>query len=158
MGRDGRQSGDPPSLQLRDETLPCAQHLDPDGTMLPTSEWIHVNGTIPICSLDQVLRSIQELLLEEEERGIIDLQADWNPVKDPFVPILPPSGGSRNDADGGIDRQREIDDAEAGEQDTEDASGASPSSLSPSPLIEAAHVVLSPYGRPNGWHIKLANR
>lgn len=117
---DDTNSSDDFVLTLRDERLPCAQHLDPDGTTFPTSEWISINGTLPICSLEEVISSVSTILMEEEYKGIIDLEAEWNPVQDPQVPTL------------------RFDD--------------------PRPLIEAAHVVLSPFGRPNGWNIKFANR
>jgi hypothetical protein len=113
-----------PSLMLKDQRLPCAQHLDPDGTMLPTSDWIHINGTLPIGSLDQIIQSTEQWLRLEEEKGIIDLDAEWNPVNDAQVPLISLEDLAENQT----------------------------------PMIEAAHVVLSPFGRPNGWHIKLANR
>lgn len=116
-----------PTLTLRDARLPVAQHLDPDGTTLPTSDWIHINGTLPIGSLDHVLQSVVQLLLLEEQKGIIDLDAEWNPVHDPQVPLV-------------------------SLEDVLEEQGSSHF------LVEAAHVVLSPYGRPNGWHLKLANR
>eukprot|EP00934_Nitzschia_sp_Nitz4_P003522 Nitzschia sp. Nitz4//scaffold21_size171442//159282//160355//NITZ4_002192-RA/size171442-processed-gene-0.32-mRNA-1//1//CDS//3329542504//3512//frame0 len=108
------------SIRLQDVRKPCAQHLDPTGKMLPTSEWIHINGTLPVCSLEQVLSAVDLLLHEELIRGVIDLEADWNPIQDPYVPTISP----------------EMED----------------------PLIEAAHVVISPFGRPNGWYVKLRNR
>jgi hypothetical protein len=95
--------------------------LDPKGTILPRNEWIHVNGTLPICSLDEVISSFEKMLKREEsECGIVDLEAPWNPLQDENVPTH---------------------------------------SLDPStPIIEAAHVVISPFGRPNGWYLKFSNR
>lgn len=109
---------------LKDERLLCGEHLDPDGTVLPSSDWIHVIGTLPIGSLNQILESIERWLREEEQKGIIDLDAEWNPVHDPQVPLVSLEDLTENQK----------------------------------PIIEAAHVVLSPFGRPNGWHLKLANR
>jgi hypothetical protein len=109
-----------PSLELQDKRLPVAQHLDPEGKLLPTSDWIHVNGTLPICSLDEVLHSFENFLKEEEIRGIVDLDGLWNPVQDVHCPTL---------------------------------------TLDHEPItVQAAHVVISPFGRPNGWHLKLPNR
>lgn len=130
------QSTPPLTLMLRDERLSVAQHLDPDGTTLPTSEWIHINGTLPTGSLDQVLNSIEQILREEEQKGIIDLDAEWNPVQDPQVPLLV------------------LDDILQQSQDQTKPTGRSGVAA----LVEAAHVVLSPFGRPNGWHLKLPNR
>ncbi len=118
----------PPTLLLRDVRLPVAQHLDPDGSTLPTSDWIHINGTLPIGSLDQVLHSVELILREEDQKGIIDLDAEWNPVQDPQVPLVM--------LEGYVHTRRPH---------------------KPS-MVEAAHVVLSPFGRPNGWHLKLTNR
>jgi hypothetical protein len=70
-----------------------------------------------------MLNSMKQLLLEEELKGIIDLDAEWNPFIDAQVPLI------------------SLDDVSA---DT--------------PLIQAAHVILSPFGRPTGWRLKLANR
>ena len=125
-----------PSLLLQDVRLPCAEHLDPDGTMLPTSDWIHVNGTLPLGSLNQIVNSIDTILQEEAHKGIIDLDAEWNPVQDSHVPLVSP------------------------DQFIMTRNARNPTSpLSPSSTwIQAAHVVLSPFGRPNGWHVKLPNR
>lgn len=111
-----------PQLKLQDERLPCFQHLDPKGSILPKSEWIHVNGTLPICSLAEVVQSFENMLRREEIGwGIVNLEAPWNPVQDSEVPSL------------------------SLQQDNMD-------------LVQAAHVVISPFGRPNGWLLKLANR
>ena len=109
-------------LKLKDERLKCAQHLDPLGNILPKSEWIHVNGTLPICSLNEIVGSFENLLRKEEkEFGLVDLEALWNPIQDSKVPTL-------------------------SLEDNENA------------IVQAAHVVISPFGRPNGWLLKLANR
>lgn len=111
-----------PRLKLKDEILQCAKHLDPNGDILPKSEWIHVNGTLPICSLNEIVTTFEDLLRREErEWGLVDLDSPWNPIQDPKVPTL--SLEEENKA-----------------------------------IVQAAHVVISPFGRPNGWLLKLPNR
>ena len=95
--------------------------MDPKGKILPKSDWIHVNGVLPICSLEDVLSSFEKMLRQEEARGIVDLDAPWNPVQDEAVPTIT------------LDNLN-------------------------TPMVEAAHVVVSPFGRPNGWYLKFANR
>jgi hypothetical protein len=62
--------------------------------------------------------------MEEEQKGIIDLDAEWNPYHDANVPMM---------------------------ISLEDLSAQTP-------LIQAAHVILSPFGRPTGWRLQLANK
>jgi hypothetical protein len=113
------ERGEPQRLQ--NVSLPCAQHLDPKGILLPSSCWIHVDGVPPLCTLHTILDTFIELLAVEQEQGIVDLDAFWNPIEDQAVPTLP-------------------------------------TKLSIPNWIEAAHVVLSPFGRPTGWHVKFTNR
>ena len=79
-----------------------------------------MNGTLPVCSLDEVVGTFENLLRLEEERGIVDLDAPWNPIQDDKVPTVTLG----NDE----------------------------------PIVEAAHVIVSPFGRPNGWYLKFRNR
>jgi hypothetical protein len=121
-----------PQLKLQDERLPCFQHLDPTGDILPKSEWIHVNGTLPICSLEEVVQSFETMLQREEsDWGIVDLEAPWNPVQDSEVPSL------------SLKKQQQDQDQD------QDHIGE---------IVQAAHVVISPFGRPNGWLLKFSNR
>lgn len=97
-----------------------AEHLQSAGEYVPTSPWIRVDNSPPLSSLDAMLAGIRKALRQqEEERGILNLDAAWEPG-DSSVPFL--------DA---LD-----------EQD----------------VIRKAHVLLSPFGRPTGWHLKLDNR
>ena len=111
------------STQFENESKLCGQHLDPQGTLLPTSTWIKLEGTLPISSLETVLDSIGKVLQYEQARGIVDLDAMWNPMQDATVPIIIATPHNR------------IED-----------------------WICAAHVILSPFGRPAGWHIQFQNR
>jgi hypothetical protein len=113
-----QESSAPLLRQFKDERLPAAQHLDPDGKELPTSEWIHVGLNHPFCAMEEIVAFFEKLLREQADEAV-DLEAEWNPHQDESLPFLEIPEGS---------------------------------------CIEAAHVVLSPYGRPNGWHLKFPNR
>jgi hypothetical protein len=110
---------------FQDRRLPCRDHWDPLRQILPTSDWVHIEGTLPLTSLDEVVNSIENILYDELERGVMDLEAPWNPMQDAQAPFLP----LKQDENTGP----------------------------PLFYIQAAHVVLSPFGRPSGWHLKLAN-
>jgi hypothetical protein len=137
---DPTTTADPSPLRLgtwmlQDRLLPCADHLDPEGTLLPKSDWIRVVGTLPVGSLNSMVNSMNRLLMEEAHKGIIDLDAEWNPFVDAHVPLI------------------------SVEDYLSSPSSSSSSSSTPAPsLIDAAHVILSPFGRPSGWRLKLANR
>jgi hypothetical protein len=130
----GLRSSSPPlssrSHPKRSGPLPCADHLDPDGAVLPKSCWIEVKGILTICSLDSMLTTFQNLLDLERQRGIVDLDALWDPAEQPTVPLLQWDDGQPNPA----------------------------SSSSSSSWVQAAHLLLSPFGRPTGWHLKFQNR
>lgn len=121
---------------FRDVRLPSRQHLellqDDHDSPLPTSEWVHVEGTLPLTTLDEVITSVEHVLHQELERGVVDLDALWNPIQDPSVPTI----------------QYGLDDCHNNATQEQQESQF---------RIQAAHVVLSPFGRPNGWHLKLAN-
>jgi hypothetical protein len=91
--------------------------------ILPTSDWIHVDGILPNSSLEMVVDTFSKVLVNEQAIGIVDLDALWNPVEDPAVPTLAPLE----------DEQQQQ-------------------------WIQAAHLVLSPFGRPTGWYLKFTNR
>ena len=111
------------STNFENETKTCAQHLDPQGKLLSTSDWIHVDGILPNSSLEMILDTFSKVLVNEQAIGIVDLDALWNPVDDPAVPTLAPM--------------------DYNEQHN---------------WIQAAHLVLSPFGRPTGWYLKFPNR
>ena len=87
--RNNKEEAAAPKLNLKDEVLPCHEHLDPDGNILGKSEWIHANGTLPICSVEEVIEAFETHVLREAERwGIIDFEAPWNQVQEASVPTL----------------------------------------------------------------------
>lgn len=130
------------SLPPANVALTCSQHLDPDGIILPTSSWIEVKGILPISSLDSILETFQRLLDAEREMGIVDLDALWNPNEQPSVPLL-----KFDDQDDGLTKSSVIRGIGGGDENK-----------SLQNWVEAAHVVLSPFGRPKGWHLKFRNR
>jgi len=134
----------PESWMVQDRILPCGEHLDPEGNMLPKSDWIKILGTLPIGSLNHVLNSVEQILQKEDTKGIIDLDAEWNPFVNAQVPIL------------SLD---EYSSSLSSVSASSSSSSSSPSLDEEKPkMIQAAHVVISPFGRPTGWRLKLANR
>ncbi|KAG7354167.1 hypothetical protein IV203_003523 [Nitzschia inconspicua] len=133
LEEEQQQTPPPPGIPtFRDEFLPCRRHLDPEGTFLPTSDWVQVDGTLALTSLEELVMSIENILYEELEHGVIDLEALWNPQQQgETVPLLP-----IQDTDGTNDDDNVV---------------------SPHFRIQAAHLMLSPFGRPTGWHLKLSN-
>lgn len=116
---------------------------------------------------------MEGILIKEASHpaGIVDLDAPWNPLRDKRIPRLRTTGGVIPAAPGGhvgTDHRRYDDD----DDDSDDEEGedwetdgdvteqqqrrppAPPSSLF---QVRAAHVTLSPFGRPNGWKVQLAN-
>ncbi|KAL3914263.1 MAG: hypothetical protein SGILL_006173, partial [Bacillariaceae sp.] len=130
-------------------------HLDPDGSLLPTSEWVHLNGTLPLSSLDEVVTSIEQILYEElVGAGVVDLDAMWHPLQDEEVPTVP-IVRAEVDTDNSVDH----DDDDSLDQDLEDniENLTMEEAKGQTFHVQAAHVVLSPFGRPTGWHVKLAS-
>ena len=136
-------------------------------------------------SLDEVLDSIENILRKEasetEGSGIIDLDALWNPHFDgedlPLVPsileipIQDPSfeerpeyvldedtSGSNSNSSHENKNENEIENENDGDSDSNgDTSGDSTTMPMESFRVVKAHVNLSPFGRPTGWNLKLAN-
>mmetsp|Transcript_25210 Transcript_25210/g.69511 ORF Transcript_25210/g.69511 Transcript_25210/m.69511 type:complete len:444 (-) Transcript_25210:3807-5138(-) len=155
--------------RFRNERLPCRQHLDPDGSMgFPTSDWVQIFGALPMTSLEGILDSIEGILRRElleptrtnqRHGGVVDLDAEWNPVEDhsgaPLVDEIldrvpcaseeqRPEFALDNDTDGDRDPVKNND------------NGTNNSQVEAFRAIKA-HVVLSPFGRPTGWNLKLAS-
>jgi len=62
-------------------------HLKAAGQIVPESSWIHIYNIPPISSLEGMLDGIEKSLKKEEEQGIVDLDAPWQP-SDPTVPFV----------------------------------------------------------------------
>jgi len=123
------------TLKFTDQWIPCREHLDPHNSILPTSNWIKIMGTLPITSLEEVLSSVEKILYREvTETGVVDLDAPWNPIQDEAVPTISPIQSDDNNTDNNSD-------------------GCSQQPFQ----VQAAHVILSPFGRPTGWKVKLYN-
>jgi hypothetical protein len=98
-------------------------------------------GTLPFTSLEEVVSSIEEILWQElTVTGVVDLEAMWNPLKDETVPTV------------SIVEEDNACDSEKGQTD----SAMSDTKRQPF-RVQAAEILLSPFGRPTGWKVKLAN-
>lgn len=140
--------------RFRDASLPSRKHLDPNNSFLPTSDWVQIFGALPTTSLEEVLVSIESVLEQEANKGtIVDLDADWNPHNDGETPPLVPSilevpvQATPNRPEYSLDKgivPDELDDDTTLVQ------------MECFRVIKAL-VVLSPFGRPTGWNLQLAN-
>jgi len=69
----------PATTTLQPALMLVADHLKELGENIPESNWIEVRGIKPISSLQAVIMAIEKALNVEQERGILDLEAEWNP-------------------------------------------------------------------------------
>jgi hypothetical protein len=110
-------------------------HLKAQGeTVMPASTWVQIEGISPISSLEAMLSSIRSVLDAEQALGMIDLDAPWSdgqPV--PFLSF--PAAQAMDDND-----------AQHADQTNEDK------------WVRQAMIILSPFGRPTGWYLRLDNR
>jgi hypothetical protein len=135
--------------------LPCREHLDPQGKLLPTSSWVHVDGTLPLTTLEELLWSMEQILFEElsSGAGVVDLDAPWNPLQDQSVPTVPMTVVVEEE-----NHDHDHDDEPTDQDVVDDIGNVNLPATRRQPFhVRAAHVVLSPFGRPTGWHLKLAN-
>lgn len=117
------------------EQLVASSSSTANGTKhVPESRWIKVLGVPPLSSLEAMVAGVNRALDEEHRvRGILDLDAVWDPDGDGESSSLPflSFGDGDNDGDGnsgGID------------------------------WVRKAKVILSPFGRVTGWKVQLENR
>jgi hypothetical protein len=85
-------------------------------------------------SLEAMMMGIHEALQIEQERGIVDLDALWNPAVDESLPFMAPSDAGTDNNDGRTNKKYNDE------------------------WVKAAHLILSPFARPCGWHIRFQNR
>lgn len=123
-------------------------------------------------SLEEVLGSVEDILRNElaglssnrnnPYGGVIDLDADWNPVEDGNTnpPLIPGMIHYSPDTTAPTEDRREYALDEAIETSS-DASASTEDNVGPIQVesfrVIKAHVVLSPFGRPTGWNLRLAN-
>ena len=165
--------------RYRDASLPCRQHLEEQSGWkeYPTSDWVQIFGALPMTSLNEVLDSIENILRKEasetEASGIIDLDALWNPHVDgeslPLVPSIleipiqdlsveerpeylldEDTSVSNSNSSHENKNENEI------ENENENLDDSSTMPMESFRVLKA-HVNLSPFGRPTGWNLKLAN-
>jgi hypothetical protein len=96
-----------------------AMQLESGGEKLPQSCWVQIENIPPLSSLNAILMGVKTALDTEQGRGIIDLDASFQPEQDGILPFV---------------------------------------SLDTEEWVLNAKVILSPFGRPTGWHLRLQNR
>jgi hypothetical protein len=79
---------------------------------------VRVDNIPPLSSLDAMVMGVTKALKAEQERGIVDLEAVYDPHDSASVPFLSYDGR----------------------------------------WVKKAHVILSAFGRPMGWHLQFDNR
>ncbi len=144
--------------RFRDASLPCRKHLDPSNSFLPTSDWVQIFGALPTTSLEEILVSIEGVLEQEFHKGtMVDLDAHWNPHRDGETPPLVPSilevplQATPRRPEYALDQgEEELD-------EREDTTTSTTRIQMECFRVIKAHVVLSPFGRPTGWNLQLAN-
>jgi hypothetical protein len=186
-GRNRNRNNRFPNVQFRDVNLPCRRHLDPhDSTGLSTSNWVQIFGALPMTSLEEVLNSIENILIDEltssDKDGVIDLDSFWNPLQDASIPMISPFAEQPRIDEPTKEHEIVLLDQEEDEEVTynnssndsnseptttgddnddcynsnEDANNTDAKQIEPF-RVRKAHVVLSPFGRPTGWNLELAN-
>jgi hypothetical protein len=136
---------------------------------VPTNEWVVVNNTSPISTLEAMVEGINDALdtVLTEHGGITDLEALWDPrmylgqIRLPQLDFdsIFPQYSSRV-------MQPTIETASTtghdNNQNEEEESLLSRRVISPQDdsfrWVHEARMLLSPYGRPLGWKLKFANR
>lgn len=119
-------------------------------------------------SLEEVLDSIENILRKETSKsdGVVDLDAEWNPHTDgEDLPLVPSVLEIPINDDPALRERREyaLDKASSNKStDINVNSDCDGTNNETTMTIESfrvvkAHVVLSPFGRPTGWNLKLAN-
>ncbi len=131
-----------------------AQHLIASGEKLPTTNWIKISGISPMSSLESMLAGItQALEFEKNYRGILDLDAMWDP---------PLTSKETKDDDDDDDDENENETIPFLSFTTDDEGSSSLNNSihnnKTNFWINKAKLILSPFGRPTGWKVQLDNR
>jgi len=132
-------------------------------------------------SLDEILESIEGILRKEllqpdrdnRHGGVVDLDAAWNPLEDDggvplvseltnCVPDTPQEDRPEFVLDKGIEGDwnegyNDRDASSSNSNNDDDNNNDGTNKQVESFRVIKAHVVLSPFGRPTGWNLKLAN-
>ena len=107
-----------------------SNHLAAAGENIPTSTWVRVDSIPPLSSLQAMTSGIEDAVKQQQEkRGILDLDAPWDPTDAEALPFLDLSTIAEKNTDAAADG-----------------------------MIQQAHLILSPFARPTGWYIELTNR
>jgi hypothetical protein len=123
-------------LSCATSSTTLGHHLKAQGeTVMPASTWVQIEGISPISSLEAMLSSIRSVLDAEQALGMIDLDAPWSdgqPV--PFLSFKAEQASGNNNDDQHADKTHE------------------------DKWVRQAMIILSPFGRPTGWYLRLDNR
>jgi hypothetical protein len=125
----------PNGLSFGGSNATLGHHLQAQGeAVMPASTWVQIEGISPISSLEAMLSGIRSVLDAEQALGMIDLDAPWSdgqPV--PFLSFPAEQDmGSKDDYH--ADKTHE------------------------DKWVRQAMIILSPFGRPTGWYLRLDNR
>ena len=118
--RIAKQPPPPPTLHEQvQQGGTLAKQLESGGEKLPQSCWVQIENIPPLSSLNAILMGVKTALDTEQGRGILDLDASFQPEQDGILPFV---------------------------------------SLDSEEWVLNAKVILSPFGRPTGWHLRFQNR
>jgi hypothetical protein len=120
--RISKQPPPPPPPTLHEQVQQggtLAKQLESGGQKLPQSCWVQIENIPPLSSLNAILMGVKSALDTEKGRGILDLDASFQPEQDGILPFV---------------------------------------SLDSEEWVLNAKIILSPFGRPTGWHLRLQNR
>lgn len=65
-----------------------ADHLYASGQRVPGNDWVRIDNIPPLSSLDAMIRGVSDALDREQGRGMVDLDAAWNPNNKDPLPFL----------------------------------------------------------------------
>lgn len=70
-----------------------ALQLERDGRKVAASDWVQIDGIPPISSLGAITKGVENALNTEAKRGIINVDATWDPILREPIPFLPKYSG-----------------------------------------------------------------
>ena len=151
-----------------------AQHLRLNKQWVPLSQWVIIHHTSPVSSLETVLEGINPHLDNAmvEGGGIVNLDAHWDPHRDPRdLPLRHQPSSEEGEAHPPMldlsemfPAVKEIEDSTKDDDDEIPGMALEEKLIAYNPeddiyrWVDEARIILSPYGRPAGWKVKFLNR